>query len=213
VDIFAAVTEPKLENVLFVMRHGQTVLDDEHRSDGWLDYPLSDKGRIGLITAQQYLKLAPIKDVYASSLRRVAESAHIVSSGILNDPKPHIDDDLRTWHLGVMIGTKKKPNKSIISWYMTHTDQVPHGGESMDQFRARFLPWVYGKLKKLESGSGPALLVTSGSNLREISYAATGSRDTFDLDEGGLAMLFMHNGKIHGRVLFGHKDADREDFS
>lgn len=212
-DIFGAVTQPQLTSVLFVMRHGRTVLDDESRSDGWLDYPLSDKGRIGLITAQQFLKNAPIKTIYDNSLRRVHETAHIIGSGILTQPKIETLDETRTWNLGEMIGTKKKPNKPIVRYYMEHADAVPHGGESMDQFRERFLPVVFTKVKQLEKGGGPALLVTSGSNIRELSYAVTGSRDTYDLDESGLMMLFMHGDSVRGKVIFGHKDGDDEMWS
>lgn len=205
--------EPKLSNVMFVMRHGRTVLDDEQRSDGWLDYPLSDDGRIGLMHAQQYLKLAPVKHVFANSLRRVAETAHIVASGILSRPDVSHEEATKTWNLGSLIGTKKKPNKPIVKFYMAHPDQRPHGGESMEDFRYRSMGWVFSQMKKLESGGGPVLLVTSGSVVREISFALIGDRDTFDLDESGLLMLVASRGKVHGKVLFGHKDEKGEYFS
>lgn len=46
-----------------------------------------------------------------------------------------------------------------------------------------------------------------------VSYAITGDRDTFDLDEGGLVAFFMHKGKAHGKILFGHKSTKGEYFS
>lgn len=195
------------------MRHGRTVLDDEHRSDGWLDYPLSDEGRVGLMPAQQFLKMAPITKVYANSLRRVSETAHIIASGILSHPEVQLEDATKTWNLGVLIGTKKKPNKPVVKFYMAHPDQTPHCGESMCHFRDRALSWVFGCLKKLQSGSGPVLLVTSGSVVREISYAITGDRDRYDLDEGGLVALSMQNGRAYGKILFGHKSENGEYFS
>ncbi len=204
------VAEPKLENILFLMRHGRTVLDSEHRSDGWLDYPLSDEGRIGLMPVQQYLKSAPITQVFTNSLRRCAETAHIITSGILSHPKISISDETRTWNLGEMIGGKKKSNKPIVQYYMTHSDQEPHCGESLDTFRQRLLPYIWARMTQLEKGKGPFLFVTSGSACREISYALTGDCDTLDLDESGLAMLFTHDGQIHGKVIFGHKDEDGE---
>jgi broad specificity phosphatase PhoE len=213
VDIFAVATKPQLSNVMFVMRHGRTVLDDENRSDGWLDYPLSDDGRVGLISAQQYLKSAPITHVYANSLRRVHETAHIIASGILTQPEVTDVDVTRTWNLGTLIGTKKKPNRPVVTYYMTHPDQAPEGGESMNDFRQRALTWVFGRCKKLEQGGGPILLVTSGSVVREISFALTGDRDTLDLDESGLLMLIPHGGKCKGKVIFGHKSEKGEYFS
>lgn len=205
--------EAGLQNVMFVMRHARTVLDDEHRSDGWLDYPLSDEGRIGLLPAQQYLKMAPIKKIYCNSLRRVAETAHIIASGILSHPDIQHEDATKTWNLGSLIGTKKKPNKPIVKFYMNHPDQKPHCGESMNDFRMRALGWVFSQLKKLQSGGGPVLLVTSGSVVREISFALTGDRDTYDLDESGLLMLVSHKGKTTGQPIFGHKSEKGEYFS
>ena len=32
---------------IYVMRHGRTALDALKRSDGWLDFPLTDDGRRG----------------------------------------------------------------------------------------------------------------------------------------------------------------------
>lgn len=182
------------------------MLDDEHRSDGWLDYPLSDEGRIGLIDAQQYLKVAPIKHVYASSLRRTAETAHILTSGILSHPDVITDDRVKTWNLGMLMGAKKRPNKPIVRYFMHHPDQTPEGGESMEDFCVRFLPAMVQRIKQVEAGDGPVLVVTSGSNLRELGRAFTGSIDSFDLDESGLMGLFISpDGDIQGRVLLGHK--------
>lgn len=197
---------------VYVMRHGKTVLDDEKRSDGWLDYPLSDKGRIGLMEAQQYLKMAPITEVYAPSLRRAEETAHIIASGILTHPPLHIADELRTWNMGTLIGSKKKPNKPLVHFFMDHpTEKVPEGESQLEFFR-RFLPYLW-KLVQRAKTDGPFLVVTSGSNLRAIGIAIAGNKDKFDLDEGGLMILTSNHGTPEGRVLFGHKSGDDEDFS
>ena len=34
-----------LKTAIYLMRHGRTALDPMHRSDGWLDLPLSEKGQ------------------------------------------------------------------------------------------------------------------------------------------------------------------------
>ena len=41
-----------VKKVLYIARHGKTALDPTHRSDGWLDLPLTDDGRVRLITMQ-----------------------------------------------------------------------------------------------------------------------------------------------------------------
>lgn len=203
---------PVYRNAIYVMRHGRTVLDDVHRSDGWLDYPLSDEGRLSLIHAQQYLKMAPIKRVYASSLSRTKESAHIISTGIISHPELHIAEETRTWNLGDLIGTKKKPNKPRVQYLMAHPDEKPEGGESMREFAARFVPWLQARVQEVREGEGPYLVVTSGSNLREIGIILTGDKDSFDLDESGLMVLNVGE-KLQGQVIFGHKTAEDEMYS
>ena len=195
---------------LYVLRHGKTVLDDEKRSDGWLDYPLSDEGRVGLIDAQQFLKQAPITCVVTCSLRRCAETAHIVASGMLTHPPIGINDATRTWNLGVLIGTKKKPNRPFVKFLMEHPDQSPEGGESMDDFRKRFLTILAPLIQRVRDGES-VLLVGSGSVVREISQLLTGDHETFDLDEGGLMMVTPNmRGKMVGKVILGAANDDAE---
>lgn len=199
---------------LYVMRHGRTVLDDEKRSDGWLDFPLSDEGRVGLIKAQQYLKNADISIIYTPHLRRAYETGHIIASGTLSNPKVEIDDHCITWNLGMLMGTKKKPNKVIVQYYMDHPSEKPAGGESMRDFHDRFIPWVNKKINEVRKLGRSILVVTSGSNLRMIGQAFVHNKDTFDLDESGLISLTPKaKGGVEGKVLFGHKRSDKENLS
>lgn len=193
-----------MSGVLYVMRHGRTVLDNEKRSDGWLDYPLSDQGRIGLINSQQFLKLAPISVVVTCSLRRCAETAHIMASGIMTHPPVGINDKSRTWNLGVLVGTKKKPTKPIVKFFMTHPDEVPEHGESLNAFRKRFQSLLLELMKSVATGKS-ILLICSGSAIREISLSLTNSRDKLDLDEAGLLTLVPDGKKWKGEVLIGSK--------
>ena len=72
---------------IYVMRHGHTVLDVDKRSDGWLDMPLSDAGLESLIEAQQYLKMVPLTKIIASDLKRTKQTAEVIESGTMSDPK------------------------------------------------------------------------------------------------------------------------------
>lgn len=196
---------------LYVLRHGKTVLDDENRSDGWLDYPLSDEGRIGLIDAQQFLKQAPVHCVVTNSLRRCAETAHIITSGMLTHPPVGVNDATRTWNLGVLIGTKKKPNRPLVKFLMAHEDQAPEGGESLNSFRKRLFSVLEQMIARVREGEN-ILFVCSGSVVREISELLVGDKKEFDLDEGGLLMVSPNmKGKMIGKIALGSKrDADND---
>jgi len=202
---------------IFCMRHGRTPLDGVHRSDGWLDFPLSDEGRTSLIAAQQYLKDIPLTHIYCSPLKRTIETAEIINSGVVSGAKIVTDKSAMTWNLGTLMGTRKKPNKPIVTYFMNNVEEKPMGGESFAEFRNRFLPWLEERKKEAQAGKGPILLVLSGSNLREISKQLYDDTTILDLDEGGLMIMQADAGTgpstgkgWQARVIFGIKDKDDE---
>jgi broad specificity phosphatase PhoE len=201
------------DNPIYVMRHGRTALDKLDRSDGWLDFPLTDDGRRGIMPAQQFLKSmpTPLACIYAPSLKRTTETADIIKSGMGSKPANVIvSDEARTWNLGIeLIGSKKQPAKPIVKFYMRHPDKTPKDGESLNDFRKRFLTWF--KKQMTEKKEGPILLVVSGSNIREISQLLTGNRDILDLDEGGLMKLQPIGKMWHGAIVMGGKNTPDEE--
>lgn len=209
----ALAEEDGSEAPIYVMRHGRTALDKLDRSDGWLDFPLTDDGRRGIMPAQQFLKSLPkpIACIYYPSLKRTTETADIIKSGMGSKPaKMIVSDEARTWNLGIeLIGSKKQPAKPIVRFYMRHPEKCPKDGESLSDFRKRFLTWF--KEQMAEEKDGPILMIVSGSNIREISQCLTGNRDLLDLDEGGLLKLQPIGKMWHGNVIMGGKDTPDEE--
>lgn len=199
-------TGPKIEGSIYLMRHGHTVLDVDKRSDGFLDFPLSDDGRLGVIDAQQYLKTIPLSCIYTPDLKRTMETAHIVKSGTMSDPKIDKSDEARTWNLGVLAGTAKKVSKPKVQDLMTTPTVKPMGGESYAEFCKRFVPWFRKMAAEVLDDGKPVLYVGSGSNMRLIAQVLTGDMDNLDLDEGGLAVLHYVNGQWHIQIILGADD-------
>ena len=201
-------------STIFLMRHGRTALDPVHRSDGWLDFPLSDDGRVRLLTAQQYMKEVPLTAIYCSDLKRTRETADIMASGSIFRPPVIEDNDAKTWNLGVLAGQKKAPNKKKVEWLMKHPDEAPEGGESLNSFRERFGVFMKRLKAKVRTGGGPVLAVLSGSALRELSREMYDDDDNvLDLDEGGMLTLKPSGGDWKAEVIFGHKDLEEQQLS
>lgn len=178
---------------LFCLRHGQTALDDLHRSDGWIDLPLSDEGRKNVVVSlAEHLKALPITTIYSSPLKRVEETAHIVESGMPSKPKVKILPQLKTWGLGSLAGDAKKPNKAVVVELIKHPTRKAPDGESYEEFTDR-LDACIKKLEKESKHSGPFLVVLSGSCCRRISELLFKDRTVLDIDEAGL--FVMHPGK------------------
>jgi len=185
---------------VYLMRHGCTVLDVDKRSDGWLDMPLSDDGRLGVIPAQQALKTVPLKTIYASDLKRVQETAELVKSGTVADPNIVTADAARTWNLGVIAGTRKRYGRPEVQRLIDNPSEAPLGGESFSDYKDRFWPWFEDKIDKA-TRLKPILYVGSGSNMRLIGKELFGDADKLDLDEGGLACLHRVGDKWHCEIL------------
>jgi broad specificity phosphatase PhoE len=196
---------------IYLMRHGHTVLDASKRSDGFLDFPLSDQGRLALIAAQQILKTVPLKTIHTPSLRRTTETAQIIKSGTLSNPNVSVNDDGRTWNLGILAGTRKRYGRPEVQKLIDDPDSAPMGGESFNDFQDRFLPW-FNEATKSATRAQPVLYVGSGSNLRLLGQVICGDPESLDLDEGGLACLHKVGGQWHGEKLLGPDD-QRDDVS
>jgi broad specificity phosphatase PhoE len=199
-----------IEATIYVMRHGSTVLDVTKRSDGFLDFPLSDAGRLSLIQAQQYLKKIPLAAIYEPGLKRTAETAHIVKSGTLTDPPIVTDPAAKTWNLGILAGTRKRYGRPEVQKLIDSPLSAPPGGESFNDFQDRFLPWFQKVAKQVLKSGKPVLIVCSGSNLRLLGQTLCGDPDELDLDEGGLAELDYIGGQWYPEVLYGAEDASQE---
>lgn len=194
-----------IEATIYLMRHGHTVLDVDRRSDGFLDFPLSDDGRLGLIDAQQYLKTVPLDCIYAPGLKRTTETAEIIQSGTMSKPDIDKSDEGRTWNLGVLAGTPKKTGKPRVKELIANPSRAPMGGESFNDFRDRFMSWFEEMAEEVESGK-PVLYVGSGSNMRLIGQELLGDADQLDLDEGGLACLHRIGDQWHVEIVLGADD-------
>lgn len=195
---------------IYLLRHGRTAMDALKRSDGWVDLPLSDKGRMGLIEPQQYLKLEPVAKIYSPPLRRTEETAHIIASGMMHKPDVLTTPKAMTWNLGVLAGAHKEQNRPKVKRLLANPDEVPLGGESYNEFKKRYMGWFQTRAEQSRRAGKPILLICSGSNLRLVSEILLDDRDKLNLDEGGLAVLHYAKGSWHAEVLFGDKAEEDE---
>lgn len=196
---------------IYCMRHGQTALDDLHRSDGWLDLPLNDEGRKNVVVAlAKHLKNLPITTIFTASLLRTKETANILKSGITSDPAVKETDDIKTWNLGSMAGDPKAPNKKVVKSLIADPNKSAPDGESYNQFTDRLDSWIE-KKEKAAKKDGPFLLVLSGSACRRISELLFRDRTVLDMDEAGVFEMYPKaNGEWTAKVICGQRDENEQ---
>lgn len=198
------------KNRVFVMRHGQTALDPMHRSDGWLDLPLSDLGRQSVVkTLSDHLSTVPIVKIHCADLKRTEETSEILKSGMSSDPSVKPSAEAKTWDLGELSGNPKKPNKPIVLDLLENPDKKAPDGESYQDFKDRFDKWFNKRLKEVKE-KGPILLVLSGSNCRRIGELLLNDRDATDVNEAGLFVLQPEGSKWSKEILCGKSESNEE---
>ncbi len=131
---------------VYVLRHGESRTNQNGLWTGWLDEPLTEKGRADARKAAELLKNVRFDRVFASDLERAVETAKIVTSECGCDCEPEITSALREIDVGEIAG---KPWGIVTDEERRTVAQFGYGifgGETSEQFRKR----VDGFKKELE---------------------------------------------------------------
>lgn len=97
--------------VLYITRHGKTILNTLDRVQGWADTPLTDEGRQVAVDLGKGLKKANIsfKSIYSSDLGRAKETAQIITESLgVKNSKIIESDKLREACYGMYEGDLNK---------------------------------------------------------------------------------------------------------
>ena len=122
-DVRRSPSEGEGGTVLLV-RHGQTRLNSEHgeRLRGWLDLPLTRRGREDAAAAGEQLKDYDVAALFSSDLRRARQSAQIIGEKI--GVKPSANPKLRPWNVGELAGKLVSDIREEMDFYQKHPDQI-----------------------------------------------------------------------------------------
>jgi broad specificity phosphatase PhoE len=158
---------------LFLLRHAQTVWNQERRYQGWTDSALTDAGRRQAEAAAKALAVEPLVAVYASTLTRARDTAAAIAAPhglpVLEDP------DFREMAFGAWEGltleaARAKDPEGYRVWAETPDRFTAPGGESLAEVRVRVLA-ALGKLRAAQEGKS-VCLVAHGLSARVIILEA-----------------------------------------
>lgn len=85
---------------LFIVRHGQTVFNTEHRMQGWSDSPLTELGMEQIATAGRALAPVPLDLAFSSDLRRCVTTTRGILDGRTDGLEATFHEELREWNFG-----------------------------------------------------------------------------------------------------------------
>jgi broad specificity phosphatase PhoE/uncharacterized protein YerC len=152
--------QPKPEDSnLYLVRHGDTDLNDENIVHGWTKQSLNDKGIEQAHKAAESLKDKDITHIVSSDLPRAKQTANIISkeTGV----PVTFDQNLRTWDAGDFDGTKK--HDEFKRYAEAKEDVTPPGSsESFGQFKDRAINAISGIHA---NNPGNTVVVTHSKNI------------------------------------------------
>ena len=159
---------------LVLIRHGESQWNLENRFTGWVDVPLTNKGREEARLAGEKIKGIQFDQAYTSVLDRAIETLEIVLNVIGQENLPiEKDQALNERHYGDLQGLNKAEtaekygDEQVHIWRRSY-DVAPPGGESLKDTAARTLPYFEKKIiPDLKAGKN-ILIVAHGNSLRSI---------------------------------------------
>jgi broad specificity phosphatase PhoE len=152
---------------LYFVRHGESeanVLREVSNRD--FKHPLTAKGREQSRTLARSLKRTPVTRLFTSPLMRAVQTAEILaeSLGILYE----VTDALREYDCGILEGRSDEEcwqmhGQQREAWLIDRRwEQRLEGGESFNDIRARFVPFIASLSQRYSNTSDHILLVGHG---------------------------------------------------
>jgi 2,3-bisphosphoglycerate-dependent phosphoglycerate mutase len=159
---------------LLLARHGESTFNRDNRFTGWLDAPLTEKGREQARTIATKLKDYQCDKAYTSTLSRAIESLHIVLEATHHADVPVIETEtLNERHYGDLQGLNKDETavrygvEQVHLWRRSYTTAPPNG-ESLKDTADRVLPYFrLTILRDIREGHN-VLVLAHGNSLRAI---------------------------------------------
>ena len=158
---------------LVLVRHGQSLWNLEDRFTGWVDVPLTDKGREEARGAGDKLKDIRFDVAYTSVLSRAQETLDIILEVLAQQPPVIRDQALNERHYGDLQGLNKKKTAERygvdqVKLGRRSYDTPPPTGEALKNTAERPLPFFdRAMLGDLQLGKN-VLVVAHGNSNRSI---------------------------------------------
>lgn len=186
---------------MFLVRHGQSTWNREHRIQGQLDPPLSADGRRQAELLASRLAGRRFDGHYSSDLKRAFETAEIIASRVGIQPEP--ERALREIYLGEWEGLRtdeiaERYPREWSRWVEEPDWNVVPGGEPEADFGARVSGAIDDLMHRYESKD--VLVVTHGGVIQAALHRIVGkpSRGLFPfrIQNASISLIERRDGRM-----------------
>jgi phosphoserine phosphatase len=193
------MSDPQI--VLYLARHGTTILNANGCFRGNVNPPLDDKGFKDANTLAHYFSGIELGDIYSSDRIRATQTA----DAIVNRRKESYQKlpDLRALDVGNFSGKPKSPeNVQRIEYYLDRPDISIPGGEPLNGFRDRIRPLFSEAIEMYNNTGLPCLFVVHSSIIHEAGTMFNNDHHSARVEPGGVAAVYFKDGKFCAEPIF-----------
>lgn len=187
--------------VLYIARHGQTVLNADGCFRGNKDVPLNSNGIRDAHHLAEYFKDQPLSFIVSSDKTRAKQTAGIIKGD--RDLKVHSTPMLRALDVGDFSGQIRSPeNVAALDEYLNNPDCKIPGGESLNNFKARIRPALWEAFEIADDSGEPGLLVAHSSIVHEAGSWLYDDHKSVLVEPGGVLAVYVSNGRIGAEPIY-----------
>jgi 2,3-bisphosphoglycerate-dependent phosphoglycerate mutase len=159
---------------LILLRHGESQWNLENRFTGWIDIPLTEKGKKDAYQSGELLRGITIDRAYTSVLCRAIDTLTESLKGAKQENVPYVKDAaLNERMYGDLQGLNKAETvekfgaEQVHIWRRSYDIQPP-GGESLKDTAARTMPYFEKEILPRVIAGENVLISAHGNSLRAI---------------------------------------------
>ena len=141
---------------VWIVRHGESETNKQGLWTGWLDVPLTEKGRADAASAGKLLSKVTFDKIFSSDLQRAKNTAEIAIPGC----KYEVSKMLREINVGNIAGKPLAVARGSDDQLLTKDGYGCFGGESKVEFRKRVAEFM--KILESESYENVAVFSHAG---------------------------------------------------
>jgi len=158
---------------LILVRHGQSVYNEENRFTGWKDVDLTQKGIDEAIACASLLKSQNIDLAFTSNLKRAQKTLALILGDLNLDIDITKNEALNERDYGSLVSQNKfeaaeKYGKDMVQKWRRSYDIPPPDGESLKMTLERTVPYFKSSIFPLLSNNKNIIISAHGNSIRSI---------------------------------------------
>lgn len=187
--------------LVYVARHGKTVLNADGCFRGNKDVPLNADGMRDAHKLATLFEGIPVSHILCSDRIRATKTAEIIAER--KKREIHQSESLRALNVGDFSGKPRDAaNTAALQHYIDAPDTTIPGGESLKTFKTRIRPCIYEAVTLAEEAGVPVLLVAHSSVIHEVGDMLYGDHHKILVDPGGVIAIYMQDGLLAAEPIY-----------